>query len=150
MAAAKRRTVMNSGVDPAKPRKRLTLGGGQAMFAQYVIFLCWRRGCCSSRSRGTPCTSSGRSRNRRRRSRRRPRRSATRWPGPAWCEPVHEASGTCAISVGSQLAGVVTKVGVSIGQEVKAGDLLFELDPRQTEADLKVREANVTGERSAG
>jgi len=63
--------------------------------------------------------------------------------GAGMVEPSYEASGSSAISIGSQLAGVVTKLAVKIGQEVKAGDLLFELDPRQTEADLKVREANV-------
>jgi RND family efflux transporter MFP subunit len=63
--------------------------------------------------------------------------------GAGMIEPSTEASGTSTISVGSQLAGAVSKVNVSVGQEVKAGDLLFELDPRQTEADLRVREANV-------
>jgi multidrug resistance efflux pump len=56
-------------------------------------------------------------------------------------EPANEASGTSAIAVGSQLSGVVTKVHVRIGQEVQAGDLLFELDKRQVEADLRVRQA---------
>jgi RND family efflux transporter MFP subunit len=64
--------------------------------------------------------------------------------GAGMVEPSTEASGTGNIAVGSQLAGVITKVEVRIGQEVKAGDLLFELDLRQTEADLKVREANVS------
>jgi HlyD family secretion protein len=63
--------------------------------------------------------------------------------GAGMVEPATEASGTGNISVGSQLAGAVYKVRVNVGQEVKAGDLLFELDPRQTEADLKVREANI-------
>jgi RND family efflux transporter MFP subunit len=63
--------------------------------------------------------------------------------GAGMVEPSTEASGTSSIAVGSQLAGAVLKVRVRIGQEVKAGDVLFELDPRQTEADLKVREANV-------
>lgn len=63
--------------------------------------------------------------------------------GAGMVEPCTEASGTGNIAVGSQLAGAVSRVAVSIGQEVKAGDLLFELDPRQTEADLKVREANI-------
>lgn len=63
--------------------------------------------------------------------------------GLGMVEPSTEASGTGNIAVGSQLAGAVSKVAVSVGQEVKAGDLLFELDPRQTEADLKVREANL-------
>jgi RND family efflux transporter MFP subunit len=63
--------------------------------------------------------------------------------GAGMVEPSTEASGTSNIAIGSQLAGAVTKVAVSVGQDVKAGDLLFELDPRQTEADLKVREANL-------
>ncbi len=64
--------------------------------------------------------------------------------GAGMVEPSTEASGTGNIAVGSQLAGAVTNVAVRIGQEVKADDLLFELDSRLTEADLKVREANVT------
>ncbi len=42
--------------------------------------------------------------------------------GAGMVEPSTEASGTSTISVGSQLAGVITKVCVSVGQEVKAGD----------------------------
>jgi RND family efflux transporter MFP subunit len=63
--------------------------------------------------------------------------------GAGIVEPSTEASTTGTIAVGSQLAGVVTRVAARIGQEVKTGDILFELDPRQTEADLKVREAGV-------
>jgi HlyD family secretion protein len=63
--------------------------------------------------------------------------------GAGMVEPTSEASGTSTIAIGCQLAGVVTKIWVAINQEVKAGDLLFELDPRATEAALKVREANV-------
>lgn len=63
--------------------------------------------------------------------------------GAGMVEPSTEASSTSNIAIGSQLAGAVAKVAVRIGQQVKAGDLLFELDTRQTEADLKAREANV-------
>jgi HlyD family secretion protein len=63
--------------------------------------------------------------------------------GAGMVEPSTEASGNGYISVGSQLPGVVTKVRVHIGQEVKAGEVLFELDRRQTEADLQVRLAAV-------
>ena len=65
--------------------------------------------------------------------------------GAGMVEASSPASGTGNIAIGSQLAGVVTKVWVRMDQEqeVKAGDLLFELDPRQTRADLAVREANV-------
>ncbi len=61
--------------------------------------------------------------------------------GAGMVEPSTEASTTGYISVGSQLPGVVTVIHVHIGQEVKAGELLFELDRRQTDADLKVRQA---------
>ena len=63
--------------------------------------------------------------------------------GAGIVEPNNEASTTSAISIGSQLSGVVTKVPVHIGQTVAAGDLLFELDKRATEADLKVKQAQV-------
>jgi RND family efflux transporter MFP subunit len=63
--------------------------------------------------------------------------------GLGMVEPSTQASGTGNIAIGSQLAGAVFKVWVRIDQLVKAGDLLFELDPRQTEADLQVRQANV-------
>ncbi len=61
--------------------------------------------------------------------------------GLGMVEPSTEASGTGNIAVGSQLAGAVTKISVRIGQAVKAKDLLFELDSRQAEADLKFRQA---------
>src|SRR5262245_9103090 len=63
--------------------------------------------------------------------------------GAGMVEPNGEASGTAAGAAGSQCSGVVTNVHVAIGQRVKAGDLLFELDDRQTVADLKVRQAAV-------
>jgi HlyD family secretion protein len=63
--------------------------------------------------------------------------------GAGMVEPSTEASGTSVIAIGSQLAGVVTKVNVRIGQVVKIGDLLFELDERLTNAQLKVNEAQV-------
>lgn len=63
--------------------------------------------------------------------------------GLGMVEPSTEASGTSTIAVGSQLAGAVVKVSVSIGQQVKAGTVLVELDPQLTNADLRVREANV-------
>jgi HlyD family secretion protein len=68
--------------------------------------------------------------------------------GAGIVEPSNEASGTGAIAVGSQLSGIVTKVWVHIGQEVKAGTLLFELDKRQVEADLLVRKASLEAARA--
>jgi multidrug resistance efflux pump len=61
--------------------------------------------------------------------------------GAGLVEPNTEASGTGIIAVGSQMAGVVTRVGVHVGQEVKVGDVLFVLDKRQAEAELRARQA---------
>jgi HlyD family secretion protein len=47
------------------------------------------------------------------------------------------------ISVGSALPGVVTKVFVKVGQEVKANDPLFQLDDRQLRSERKVRRASL-------
>lgn len=44
------------------------------------------------------------------------------------------------ISIGTPLAGVVTKVFVVAGQRVRAGRPLFQIDTRQLEADLAVRQ----------
>jgi HlyD family secretion protein len=63
--------------------------------------------------------------------------------GSGIVEPNNEASTTSAIAVGSQVSGVVTAVHVRISQNVKAGELLFELDKRAAVADLHVREAQV-------
>lgn len=45
------------------------------------------------------------------------------------------------IAIGTNLAGIVSKVHVTAGDKVKAGQPLFEIDDRQTRADLAVREA---------
>ena len=59
--------------------------------------------------------------------------------GAGMVEPSTESSVNGYISVGTQLGGLVTQVHIRIGQEVKKGQLLFELDRRQTNADLQVR-----------
>jgi HlyD family secretion protein len=61
--------------------------------------------------------------------------------GAGMVEPSTEASGTSAIAIGSQVAGVVVNVPVHLGQEVKCGDLLFELDRRPAEASLRALQA---------
>jgi HlyD family secretion protein len=63
--------------------------------------------------------------------------------GAGMVEPSNEASTNSWIAVGSQLSGVVTNVPVHIGQAVKAGELLFELDKRATEAELAARKASL-------
>jgi multidrug resistance efflux pump len=45
------------------------------------------------------------------------------------------------IAIGSPIAGIVTRVFVSVGSKVKAGDPLFILDDRKQQADLSVRQA---------
>jgi multidrug efflux pump subunit AcrA (membrane-fusion protein) len=75
-----------------------------------------------------------------------PRRHTTNPPAPA---PVADFPRTIAavglieagsenIAVGTPLAGVVTRVFVSVGQHVEEGDPLFVLDTRQLRADLAV------------
>jgi HlyD family secretion protein len=61
--------------------------------------------------------------------------------GAGMVEPSTESSVNGYISVGTQLGGLVTTVHIRIGQEVKKGQLLFELDSRQTNADLQVHAA---------
>jgi multidrug efflux pump subunit AcrA (membrane-fusion protein) len=48
------------------------------------------------------------------------------------------------ISVGSETAGVATRIYVKIGDQVKAGDPLFELDGRALRAELAFKQAAVT------
>jgi multidrug efflux pump subunit AcrA (membrane-fusion protein) len=43
------------------------------------------------------------------------------------------------ISIGSHVPGVVAKLYVKVGQKVKPGDRLFQLDDRQLQAELMVR-----------
>lgn len=45
------------------------------------------------------------------------------------------------IAIGTQVAGVVTKVFVKAGDRVKAGDPLFTIDDRQLRAELAAKEA---------
>jgi HlyD family secretion protein len=47
------------------------------------------------------------------------------------------------ISIGTPISDVVTEIPVVVGQQVRAGDILFKLDVRQLEADLAVRRAEL-------
>lgn len=47
------------------------------------------------------------------------------------------------VAVRAQVGGMLTKVGFNEGDEVKAGAMLFEIDPRTFQADLKRAEAAV-------
>jgi HlyD family secretion protein len=47
------------------------------------------------------------------------------------------------ISIGTQVPGLVERVAVRVGQSVRPGDPLFQLDDRQLQAELGVRRANL-------
>jgi HlyD family secretion protein len=64
--------------------------------------------------------------------------------GTGFVEPSTESSTQATISVGSQLAGVITEVAVHIDQVVEKGDLLFRLDNRQANAEFKIRQTALT------
>jgi len=80
-----------------------------------------------------------------------PRREVTTPPSPP---PVSSYAQTVAavglietstenIAVGTEIAGVVTKIYVDVGSRVKAGDPLFSIDSRATRAELATRRAAV-------
>lgn len=48
-----------------------------------------------------------------------------------------------AVAIGTALAGVVEKVLVQVGESVKQGDPLFQLDARHVQAELVVRQATL-------
>jgi HlyD family secretion protein len=47
------------------------------------------------------------------------------------------------INIGTSLSGVAKKVYVKVGQKVKPGDPLFDIDDREYRADLEVRQGNL-------
>ncbi len=47
------------------------------------------------------------------------------------------------VAIGTPLSGIVTRLAVKVGQNVKAGDLLFALDDREAKAELAVRKAEL-------
>lgn len=53
------------------------------------------------------------------------------------------------VAVGAHLPGVVSEVAVVVGQRVAAGDLLFRVDDRHLQAELKVREAQLATAQAA-
>ncbi|MEZ6060436.1 MAG: HlyD family efflux transporter periplasmic adaptor subunit [Planctomycetaceae bacterium] len=61
--------------------------------------------------------------------------------GAGMIEASTNASGTGNITVGSQVAGMVAKVLVTVGQNVHAGEVLIELDSRQAAANLRFQQA---------
>jgi HlyD family secretion protein len=53
------------------------------------------------------------------------------------------------ISVGTPLGGIVLQVPVKVGDKVKAGDILFRIDDRETQAELSVRKADLAKAKAA-
>ena len=53
------------------------------------------------------------------------------------------------ISIGTPLGGIVQQVPVKVGDMVKAGDILFRIDDRETLAELGVRKANLARSKAA-
>ncbi|QVL34044.1 biotin/lipoyl-binding protein [Telmatocola sphagniphila] len=68
--------------------------------------------------------------------------------GAGMVEGNTEASGTSIISIGSQMAGAIVQVHVQLGQQVKSGDLLFELDSRLLEAQVKTAQATLAASKA--
>lgn len=52
------------------------------------------------------------------------------------------------VAVKSQVEGVITKVHFRDGQDVKAGEMLFTIDPRPFEAELRQAQANLAKDRA--
>lgn len=52
------------------------------------------------------------------------------------------------ISIGTHVPGIVVERAVEVGQKVEAGDLLFRIDDRQLQADLKVKSAQFAAAQS--
>src|SRR5262249_12131971 len=65
-------------------------------------------------------------------------------PGAGLVEPSSEY-----ITVGTDVSGVVRKVLVKAGDQVKDGDPLFEIDDRAMRAELAMREADVASAQSS-
>jgi HlyD family secretion protein len=53
------------------------------------------------------------------------------------------------ISIGTSLPGIVKKVFVKVGDKVKAGAPLFQIDDREYRADLLIKQANLLKSRAA-
>jgi HlyD family secretion protein len=53
------------------------------------------------------------------------------------------------INVGASLPGIAKKVRVKVGQKVKTGDILFEIDDREYSAELEVKQGNLIKAKAA-
>lgn len=69
-------------------------------------------------------------------------------PMPVQIETVGRVQAISTVSVRSRIDGVIERVAVADGQQVKAGDLLLELDDLEAQAELQTAEANLARDRS--
>jgi multidrug efflux system membrane fusion protein len=74
--------------------------------------------------------------------------TAVKKPIPIQISTIGTVEAFQAISVRSQITGLITKVHFKEGHEVKKGDLLIELDCRSNEAALRQAEANLVKDRA--
>ncbi|MEI9963203.1 MAG: biotin/lipoyl-binding protein [Limisphaerales bacterium] len=58
-------------------------------------------------------------------------------------EPVGHVEAYSTVTVRSQITGILQKIHFQEGQEVRAGDLLFTIDPRPAQAALVAARANL-------
>lgn len=63
-------------------------------------------------------------------------------------ETVGRVEAIATVAVRSRIDGVIRRVAVEDGQEVKAGDLLFELDDQEAQAELQTAAANLARDRA--
>ena len=73
---------------------------------------------------------------------------ATRKPMPVRIEAIGTVQPIAAVAVKSRVDGEIAEVKISDGQAVKAGDVLFVLDTRAAEAQLKQTEATLAKDRA--
>jgi membrane fusion protein, multidrug efflux system len=64
-------------------------------------------------------------------------------PAPVQIRTVGRVQTLASVAIRSRADGVIAKVAVTDGQEVKAGDELFRIDDREAQAALKLAQANL-------
>ena len=69
-------------------------------------------------------------------------------PMPVQIETVGRVEAIATVAVRSRIDGVIRRVAVEDGQQVKAGDLLFELDDQEAQAELQTAAANLARDRA--
>lgn len=69
-------------------------------------------------------------------------------PMPVQIETVGRVEAIATVAVRSRIDGVIRRVAVEDGQQVKAGDLLFELDDEEAQAELQTAAANLARDRA--